>query len=74
MKLHIPTMLLILGIGFSACNSDRRDRGDTDSLMTDSSVMDTATTGAGIADTAVTDSIPVDSTTKDTAGPVDKPL
>ena len=64
MKLKILIVLSILAIGFTACNSDRRNDGDGDSLMTDSAVMDTATMGTGTtvdtmgADTMKQDTVP----------------
>jgi hypothetical protein len=50
----------------SACGSDRNTDSDSDTLMTDSSVVDTATLGTGdttSAGTGTTDQLSTDSTT-----------
>lgn len=69
MKLKILIMLSILIIGFTACNSDRRNNGDGDSLMTDSAVMDTATMGTGTPDQKI-DTLGADTMKKDTIPPM----
>ncbi|WP_449437114.1 hypothetical protein [Pedobacter steynii] len=61
MKLQIPAVLLILSMGFTACNSDRSNNSDPDSVMTDSSVIDTAINSPGITDTSNIDSLNLDS-------------
>ena len=70
MKLKILTMLSILIIGFTACNSDRRNNGDGDSLMTDSAVMDTASMGTGTSDQSTVDTMGADTMKKDTIPPM----
>jgi len=56
MKQKVLKMLLIAGIVFAGCSSDRSNNADAD-LMTDTSVIDTASNPAspGVADTTIID-------------------
>lgn len=53
MKQKIRFLILITVLAFAGCRSDRTKDNDTDSLLTDTSVMDTADRNAALADTAV---------------------
>jgi hypothetical protein len=70
MKFKLLTVLFVVICGLAACNSDKRNGGDNDSLMTDSAVMDTATMGMGTQDTAMVDTSVQDHTNTDTIPPI----
>ena len=44
MKLKFLTILMFAGIAFAGCNSRSNKAGDSDSIMNDSALMDTAGT------------------------------